>query len=155
MYCMALKVYINLWGSDQGTKNVFKHILQTFATKWTFPSLTVILIPISTHPTSVQGPHPRTPNPGFNPLFTPRICYIKEGVNHGLNPGFGVLRFGLSTVLQCFQTSKEKNFTKLLLLGKLYFETHIFMIYSIQVLLLCLRLRGEENFATPNFAAPT
>jgi hypothetical protein len=25
------------------------------------------------------GPHFRTPNPGFNPGFTPRICYIKEG----------------------------------------------------------------------------
>jgi hypothetical protein len=41
---------VHLWGSGQGTKNVFKHILQTFATKWTFPSLTVVLIPISTHP---------------------------------------------------------------------------------------------------------
>jgi hypothetical protein len=43
--------YVHLWGNGQGTKNVFKHILQTFATKWTFPSLTVVLIPISAHPT--------------------------------------------------------------------------------------------------------
>jgi hypothetical protein len=38
-----------------------------------------------------QGPHLRTSNPGF----TPHICYIKDGVNPGLNPGFGVLRYGL------------------------------------------------------------
>jgi hypothetical protein len=62
------------------------------------------------------GPHLRTPNPGFNPGFTPHICYIKEGVNLGfnpefttricyikgvnprLNPGFGVLRFGLRAI---------------------------------------------------------
>jgi hypothetical protein len=37
----------------------------------------------------------RAHNPGFNTGFTPRICYIKEGVNFGLNPEFGVLRFGL------------------------------------------------------------
>jgi hypothetical protein len=42
---------VHLSGSGQWTINVFKHILQTFATKWTFPSLTVVLIPISTHPT--------------------------------------------------------------------------------------------------------
>jgi hypothetical protein len=42
-----------------------------------------------------QGPHLRTLNPGFYPGFTHRICYIKGGVNPGLNPGFGVLRFGL------------------------------------------------------------
>jgi hypothetical protein len=47
---------VHLWGSGQGTKNVFKHILQTFATKWIFPSLTVVLIPISTHP-SVHRQH--------------------------------------------------------------------------------------------------
>jgi hypothetical protein len=45
---------------------------------------------------SNQGLHLRTPNPGFNPGFTPRICYIKGGVNPGLNLGFDVLRFGLS-----------------------------------------------------------
>jgi hypothetical protein len=28
--------------------------------------------------------------------FTPRICYIKGGLSLGLNPGFGVLRFGFS-----------------------------------------------------------
>jgi hypothetical protein len=36
----------------------------------------------------------RTPNPMLNPGFTPRICYIKRGVNPGLAPGFSVLRFG-------------------------------------------------------------
>jgi hypothetical protein len=41
---------VHLWGSGQGTKHVFKHILLTFTTKWTIPSLTVVLIPISTHP---------------------------------------------------------------------------------------------------------
>jgi hypothetical protein len=41
------------------------------------------------------GPHLRTSNPGFNPGFTPRICYLKGGVNPGLNLGVGVLRFGL------------------------------------------------------------
>jgi hypothetical protein len=25
------------------------------------------------------GPYLRTPNPGFNPGFTPRICYLKGG----------------------------------------------------------------------------
>jgi hypothetical protein len=48
--------------------------------------------------TFIQGPHLRTANPGFNPVFHPRIRYIKGGVNPGINPGFGVLRFGLSTV---------------------------------------------------------
>jgi hypothetical protein len=54
---MALKVYTcEEAANGQGTKNVFKHILQTFTTKRTFPSLTVVLIPISTHPI----PHART-----------------------------------------------------------------------------------------------
>jgi hypothetical protein len=36
----------------------------------------------------LQGPHLRTPNPGFNPGFPPPyIYYIKGGVNPGLNPG--------------------------------------------------------------------
>jgi hypothetical protein len=43
-----------------------------------------------------QGPHLRTPNPGFNPGFTPHICYIKGGANPGFNPVFYVLRCGLS-----------------------------------------------------------
>jgi hypothetical protein len=50
-------------------------------------------IPPPPIPTSVglQGPHLRMPNPGVHP----RICHIKEGISPGLNPGFGVLRFGL------------------------------------------------------------
>jgi hypothetical protein len=49
---------VHLCGSSQWTKSVFKHILQTFVTKWTFPSLTVVLIPISTHPsTSILYTH--------------------------------------------------------------------------------------------------
>jgi hypothetical protein len=48
----------------------------------------------------VQGLHLRMPNPGFNLGFTPRIYNIQEGVSPGLNPGFGVLRFGLCTLLQ-------------------------------------------------------
>jgi hypothetical protein len=44
----------------------------------------------------ILGPHLRMPNTGFNPGFTSCICYIKrKGVNPGLNPGFGVLRFWL------------------------------------------------------------
>jgi hypothetical protein len=52
VYCekIIFDPYVHLWGSVQGTKNVFKHILQTFATKWTISSLTVVLIPRSTHP---------------------------------------------------------------------------------------------------------
>jgi hypothetical protein len=48
---------------------------------------------------AVQGPHLRTPNPGFNPGFTPHFCYIKGGVKSGLNPGFGGLRCGLRNLL--------------------------------------------------------
>jgi hypothetical protein len=43
-----------------------------------------------------HNPHLWTPNPGFNPGLTPRICYIKGVVNPRLDPGFGVLRCGLS-----------------------------------------------------------
>jgi hypothetical protein len=59
MYCMALEVY-TCQEAASGPKTFFKHILQTFATKWTFPSLTVVLIPISTHPTMqvFWGPQP-------------------------------------------------------------------------------------------------
>jgi hypothetical protein len=47
-----------------------------------------------------QGPHVRTQSPGFNPVFTPPpICYIKGGVNPGLNPGFGLLRCGLCVIV--------------------------------------------------------
>jgi hypothetical protein len=38
-----------------------------------------------------------TPNPRFNLGFTPSILDIKGGINPRLNPGFGVLRFGLSS----------------------------------------------------------
>jgi hypothetical protein len=34
----------------------------------------------------VQGPNLRTPNPGLNPGFTPRICYIKGGGNPRVKP---------------------------------------------------------------------
>jgi hypothetical protein len=46
---MALKVHTCAEAAS-GPKNVFGHILQTFATKITFLSLTVVLIPKSTHP---------------------------------------------------------------------------------------------------------
>jgi hypothetical protein len=49
MYCMALKVY-TCQEAASGTKtflNIFCKLLQQ---KRTFPSLTVVLIPISTHP---------------------------------------------------------------------------------------------------------
>jgi hypothetical protein len=51
-----------------------------------------------------MGPYLRTPNPGFNPGFTPppHLLY-KRGVNPGLNPGFDVLRFGL------WNYGKERN----------------------------------------------
>jgi hypothetical protein len=75
---------------------------------------------------SIQGPHLWTPNPGFNPWFTPGICYINGGMNPGLNPGFGVLRFGSeqswtkryvctvpSGVLLLFPTEKVLFFTGL------------------------------------------
>jgi hypothetical protein len=43
-----------------------------------------------------QGPHLRTPNPGFHKGFTPRIWYIKREINLGLlNLGFGVPKFEL------------------------------------------------------------
>jgi hypothetical protein len=41
------------------------------------------------------GPHLRTPNPGFNPGFTPAFVIKREGQLPGLNPVFGILRFGL------------------------------------------------------------
>jgi hypothetical protein len=41
------------------------------------------------------GPHLRMANPEFNQGFTPRYLLYKREVNPGLNPGFGVLRFGL------------------------------------------------------------
>jgi hypothetical protein len=35
-----------------------------------------------------RATHIRTPNPGFNPGFTPRICYIKEwGDEPRVKPG--------------------------------------------------------------------
>jgi hypothetical protein len=42
-----------------------------------------------------RGPHLRTLNPGFNPGFIPLLLLNKGGGEPGLNPGFGVLRFGL------------------------------------------------------------
>jgi hypothetical protein len=43
-----------------------------------------------------QGPHLRTPTPGFNPGYNPPpLLLCKRGLNSGLNPGFGVLRCGL------------------------------------------------------------
>jgi hypothetical protein len=42
----------------------------------------------------VLSPYLRTPNPGVNPEFIPRIRYINGGVNPGLNTEFGVLRCG-------------------------------------------------------------
>jgi hypothetical protein len=33
-----------------------------------------------------QGPHLRTPNPRFNPGFTPHICYTKRGRTPSLKP---------------------------------------------------------------------
>jgi hypothetical protein len=59
--------------------------------------------------TIVQGPHLRTPNPGFNPGFTPRIFYIKGGVNPLLNPGFGVLRFGLCILSRIYYELKSNQ----------------------------------------------
>jgi hypothetical protein len=56
---------VHLCGSSQWTKHDFKHILQTFVTKWTFPSLTVVLIPISTH-RSIQSLNAR-----YSTLFKP------------------------------------------------------------------------------------
>jgi hypothetical protein len=39
--------------------------------------------------------------------FTPHICYIKRGLSPGLNPGFGILRFGLScdSAVHCVQVT--------------------------------------------------
>jgi hypothetical protein len=50
-------------------------------------------------PWGYLGPNLRTPNPGFNPGFTPHIFYIEKrgGVNPGLNTRLGVLRCGLCT----------------------------------------------------------
>jgi hypothetical protein len=68
----------------------------------------VVLFEATFHTLNVQGPHLRTPKPGFNPGFTPRICYIKGGRgNPGLNTGFGVLRCGLSTIR--VQVSRERT----------------------------------------------
>jgi hypothetical protein len=40
-----------------------------------------------------QSPHLRTPDPRLNPGFTP-LYITNVGVNHGLNPGFAILRCG-------------------------------------------------------------
>jgi hypothetical protein len=37
--------------------------------------------------TPLQGPHLRTPNLGFNPGFTPCICYIKGWGEPRVKPG--------------------------------------------------------------------
>jgi hypothetical protein len=60
------------------------------------------------HTYEVQFRAHRTPNPGFNPEFTPspHLLYergmnpgLNPGFNPGLNPGFGVLRCGLSFII--------------------------------------------------------
>jgi hypothetical protein len=62
---------------------------------------------------AAQGPHLRTPKPGFNPGFTPRICYIIRGVKPWVKPGVwrpemwaqGVSHFNASSgsILQILQ----------------------------------------------------
>jgi hypothetical protein len=64
MHCMALKVYT--CGEAANEPKTFVNIfciLQTFATKRTFPSLRVVLILISTHPNMVES---FVPTPGLN-----------------------------------------------------------------------------------------
>jgi hypothetical protein len=45
-----------------------------------------------------KSPHLRTPNPGFNPEFTPPPFYITNAGGYPqLNPGFEVLTYGTCT----------------------------------------------------------
>jgi hypothetical protein len=63
----------------------------------------------------------------FNPGFTPSICYIKRGMNPGLNLGFGVLRCGLS----------RKNLYRI---RHLYNCTKIIYVYTVYVLTMLYKL---------------
>jgi hypothetical protein len=83
--------FIN-FGYGLFNKNQLKRISREFR-----PSVLKKINQHHPHRWLVLGPHLRTPNPGFNPGFTPRICYIKGGTPR-VNPGFVVLRFGLCTL---------------------------------------------------------
>jgi hypothetical protein len=90
------------------------------------------------------GPHLRTTNPGFNPGFTLHICYIKGGMNPGLNPVLGVLRCGL-----CEKSLDHPGFSQFLIwieLCKIY--SGICILYSIRtssMLYWCSNLQHVEN----------